>query len=121
MNPQRVAVILKVTGWKTLTEGSFNLDLPDRAMLDGLLGLSPVWSEVGSSVIYPSLFKHIPIQRGPYLYYRGELEVHGESRDILIRRPSNPIMNRVELYAPFAIAAELQFSGGEALGVVASD
>ena len=121
MNPQRVAMILKVTGWKMLREGSFNLNLPDRAVLDSLLELRPVWTEVGSSVIYPSPFKHIPIQRGPYLYYRGEVNVHCEPREILIRRPSNPIMNRAELYAPISIAEELQFGGGECLSVVARD
>ena len=120
LNPQRVRAILDVTGWSRLEKGSFNLDLSDRQQLDTLLALSPVWTEDGASVVYPPSSKHIPLQRGPYLYYCGWFTVQGQRQQVLVRRPTNPIMNRVELFAPVAIATALGYKGGETLEVVVS-
>jgi hypothetical protein len=79
--------------------------------------LEAAWEEDGASVIYPPPFEQIPRDRGPYLYYRAQIEIKGRPQQVLRRRPTNPIMNRVELFAPFSIAGALSFIGGETLEV----
>ncbi len=109
-NPQRRDEILRRTGWPQLEPGSLNLQVPNNAAED-LLTLLPLWAEDGKSVIYPEQWRHIPIARKRYLYYRAKASAKGRDQDVLVRRALVPpyaglmeVFAAVNLRTYFALA-----------------
>lgn len=112
LNPQRVANILKATGWECLEPGSLNLTV-DNAVVDALFKLKPVWIEDGNTVRYPEAFKHIPQLRKAYYYYRARLNSGDNTQEVLVRRAQVPVPGRVELFAPINLTSTFNLAAGD--------
>lgn len=116
MNPQRRAKILELTGWARLEAGTLNVDV-DLEPFDRLLRETAAWIEPGESVVYPQAYRHIPLQRKAYLYYRGVLDFNTESREVLVRRAECPGPIRIEVYAPENLKTSLELKESDEIRV----
>ncbi len=112
MNPQRAAKICLLTGWPRLEPGSLNL-IVAREPFDALLRLIPLWVEDGATIAYPARFAKIPKVRGPYLYFRASATASDRCEEALVRRPTNPISNTIELFAPVNLMGSLSVANTE--------
>lgn len=114
LNPERRERILELTVWPSLYSGSLNLQVDD-SVLDLLGQREPNWREDASHVLYPEGWKHIPVKRVAYLYYKGTARSRGMSVEVLVRRAQNPVPGRVELFAANSIREKLELSDGDAV------
>lgn len=100
MNPQRVAGILKATGWTQLAKGSLNLENVKEHIHAGLLALPTAYEERGTDIRYPAGYEPIPLKRGGYRYYPGRVDFGGKSAKVLVRVAENPVRKTiVELFS----------------------
>jgi hypothetical protein len=106
MNPQRATKICLLTGWPRLEPGSLNLIVP-KDSFDALGRMTPLWAEDGTTVTYPAPFTAIPKMRGPYLYFLASATAGDRNEDVLVRRPTNPISQTIELFAPVNLMESL--------------
>ncbi len=90
-----------------------------KSVVEGLGALSAFWHESADEVVYPEEYKHIPLLRQGYLYYRGVASRGGRNASVLVRRAINPlsIWDRVELLASVRLRQELQVSDGDIVEV----
>lgn len=98
LNPQRRAKILELTGWDALEPGTLNLEV-DNTVVEQLLTHKAAFIENGETVRYPARWKHIPLLRKAYYYYRAVARVQGKHHMVMIRRAQVPLPGRVELFA----------------------
>jgi hypothetical protein len=106
LNPQRREKILTKTGWDELVEGTLNLEV-EEAVVRQLLKRKPIIREPGSEVKYPANYKYIPLLRKAYLYFRGTISNSYNSEDVLFRTAQNPLLNRLEAFAPVKLRERL--------------
>lgn len=112
LNPQRREMILNETGWEELYEGTLNLEI-HKDVVNQLRKRKPTIRETGSSVTYPSKFQHIPKIRKVYLYFRGTISKGNHSEDVLFRTAINPLLNRIEAFAPMRLRDALNLEDGD--------
>ena len=116
LNPQRKDGILKATGWDKLEPGSLNLDVATN-VVEELGKLAPLWTEDGSTVVYPAAYAHIPKTRAAYWYYSATASGTGKSQSVLVRRAKNPLPGRIELFAPIKLRSYFGLTAGDRLKV----
>ncbi|MDW7774498.1 MAG: hypothetical protein SCH71_16560 [Desulfobulbaceae bacterium] len=109
LNPQRVDMILKITGWNNLVSGTLNLEVKEN-VVDDLLSREPTYRELGETVNYPEPFQHIPMRRLAYLYFKGTIYFRNASEDVLFRTAENPIKSRIEAFAAVKLRESLGLS-----------
>jgi hypothetical protein len=102
LNPQRRVDILRTTGWSRLEDGTLNLIVRDD-VVDGLLEHKPLLIEDAKTVVYPSQWKHVPLKREAYYYYRATAVAKGKRQEVLVRRAKVALPRRVELFAPISL------------------
>ena len=116
LNPQRKVGILNATGWEKLEAGSLNLDVR-AGVVEALGQLVPLWTEDGSTVIYPAPYAYIPKTRAEYWYYFAKASGTGKSQDVLVRRAKNPLPGRLELFAPIRLRSYFGLTAKDRLKV----
>jgi hypothetical protein len=106
LNPNRVALIIQVTGWPQIAPGSLNLLVPE-GVLTQLGRLRPILEESATTIRYPAPYSHIPRIRRAYWYFRGIARAHAGQEDVLVRRAENPVPGKVELFAARSLKESL--------------
>jgi hypothetical protein len=116
LNPQRRLTILEVTGWSRLENGSLNLSVNNH-VVENLLVSKPAFVEKGESITYPEGYKHIPLVRKAYYYYRAVACANGLRHDVLVRRAQVALPGRVELFAENNLTQVFGLREGDAVEV----
>lgn len=110
LNPNRVELILGMTGWERLEAGSLNVECDQNVLIDVLDSRDPDLFEHPDSITYPSNYAHIPKLRKGYRYWHAIVSSYGKSEPCLVRRAVNPLKTRIELFAPVSLCETLNLN-----------
>ncbi len=116
LNPQRIELIIKNTGWVALEPGSLNLEVSESTV-NNLNKVYAIFYEHYEDILYPERYKDIPRKRGGYYYFGGYLVMSGIREAILIRRGKNPIPKRVEAFAPIHLRSKYGINDDQELSI----
>ena len=115
-NPQRVSMILNVTGWETLSAGSLNLAVND-SVIDELGTFKPKVEESAAGIVYPPPHEWIPTVRKAYWYYTATARVGEAKESVLVRRAEVPVRGVVELFAAVSLTGKFRLKPNDVVGV----
>lgn len=97
-NKNRISTILEITNWTRIEPGTLNVEV-DTLDFDRLLSLDAAMVEPGETVFYPVPYKHIPLEREEYYYYKALLKAQNDTI-VLVRRPkTTPLKGRLEIFS----------------------
>ena len=106
-NPKRKRRIMRMTGWKTVFDGTLNLVVAKGVLAD-LRDICPLFHERPEDIEHPTNRRIPEIRRG-YYYYEGTASVRGKTQEVLVRRAGNPHDERcVELVASVKLMEHFQ-------------
>ena len=114
LNTQRRDRILQATGWKELSPGTLNLEVPEDCVHRLLLCTAKI-REGAEDVRYPEQYAHIPRLRVGYLYYNGRIRKGNKVALVLIRRACNPLKTRLEALSEGKLRESLELSDGDSI------
>ena len=115
-NPKRKCRIMKMTGWKTVFDGTLNL-VVDKGVFADLRDMCPLFHERPEDIEHPTNQRIPEIRRG-YYYYEGTASARGKTQEVLVRRAGNPHDERcVELVASVKLMEHLQIDEGSKIEV----
>ena len=121
INPNRIKHICKITGWEVVFPGSLNLHV-DYTVIENLTKLRELYFEKPELIKYPDGTCTIPYRRGGYLYYCAELIEFNPIQSVLVRRAKqNPLLDRIEIYAPVKLVEVLNLQEEDVIAVTVRD
>ena len=111
LNPERLKMLTSTCKWKDVYAGTLNIKIPEAELLK-LSVVKPKLQESG--VIYPEEYKHLPLKREPYLYYRAKIYNKDKKKvKCIVRRATNPVKNCLEVFYKSSIRKKLDLKDGD--------